>query len=112
CGVSPTRHAAFYWGETCINCGVPSNYSGACNRQGNPNSVGSPPMFYGGITTIPQLKPSPDNCNPCLLQTMSPGGVLVGLGDGSVRNVAPSISTATWRNAVSPKDGNVLGSDW
>jgi prepilin-type N-terminal cleavage/methylation domain-containing protein len=112
CGSTPARHAAFYWGETCLNCGSPSNYMGACNRQGNPNSVGSPPMFYAGLTVVPQVNPSVDKCNPCLLQAMSAGGVLVGMGDGSVRGVTPSISTQTWRNAVQPADGNVLGSDW
>jgi hypothetical protein len=33
------------------------------------------------------------------------------LADGSVRGVA-NVSPATWRNALMPDDGNVLGSDW
>jgi hypothetical protein len=47
-----------------------------------------------------------------MLQSMSAGGIQVGLGDGSVRTVSTSISVTTWANAVSPNDGNVLGSDW
>jgi hypothetical protein len=43
---------------------------------------------------------------------MTPGGCMVGLGDGSVRLVNTAISPQTWANAVSPNDGNVLGSDW
>jgi prepilin-type N-terminal cleavage/methylation domain-containing protein len=118
CGSSASRHSAFYWGETCLNCGSPGNYSGACNRQGNPVSVGSPALFYNSQTSngrpglVPQAKPSPDNCNPCMLQAPSSGGILVGLGDGSVRNVSTSISQQTWANAVNPSDGNALGSDW
>jgi hypothetical protein len=36
----------------------------------------------------------------------------VGLGDGSVRFLSGNISGVTWWNAVTPKDGNVLGNDW
>jgi prepilin-type N-terminal cleavage/methylation domain-containing protein len=113
CGPSTASHAAFYWGETCLDCGSPSNYSGACNRRSsNPNNVGSPPMFYSSITLVPQNKPSMDNCNPCMLQGSYPNGILVGLGDGSVRLVNLGVSQTTWANAVNPRDGNPLGSDW
>jgi hypothetical protein len=43
---------------------------------------------------------------------MAAGGIIVGLGDGSVRLVGTSISPTTWANAIMPADGNVLGSDW
>jgi prepilin-type N-terminal cleavage/methylation domain-containing protein len=121
CGPSSTSHAAFYWGETCIDCGSPGNYSGSCNRLGSPPSVGSPPFFYYsstmeptqlGVATVPQSKPSPDNCNPCILQGPNSGGILVGLGDGSVRMVSTSVSQTTWSNAVNPADGQTLGPDW
>src|SRR5262249_55427686 len=46
CGPSNGHLAAFYYGETCINCGSPGTYVGACNRLGSPPSVGPPPMFY------------------------------------------------------------------
>jgi prepilin-type N-terminal cleavage/methylation domain-containing protein len=113
CGSTNTgNYSAFYWGETCLNCGSPGTYAGACNRQGNPNSVGSPPLFYGGLTVPPQVKPNPKVCNPCLVQAFTAGGAVVGLGDGSVRQVSTSISQATWANAVNPGDGTPLGSDW
>jgi hypothetical protein len=119
CGPSSSSHAAFYWGETCLNCGSPGNYNGACNRLGSPPSVGSPPMFYASSISngepglVPQNKPSPNSCNPCMLQGPNAGGgILVGLGDGSVRLVSSSISQATWIKAVNPADGLPLGSDW
>jgi len=113
CGPAANAQAVFYWGETCIDCGAPGTYAGACNRLSNSwGNVGSPPMFYGSITQVPQAKPDPRKCNPCMLQAMSPGGIQVGLGDGSVRNVSTGISQQTWANAVNPADGNVLGSDW
>jgi prepilin-type N-terminal cleavage/methylation domain-containing protein len=113
CGPSPGSTAAFYWGETCIDCGSPGNYPGSCNRlSGDPTNVGSPPMFYTSVAQPPQQKPPPNNCNPCMLQAPNSGGTLVGLGDGSVRMVSSGISPVTWANAVQPADGNVLGSDW
>jgi prepilin-type N-terminal cleavage/methylation domain-containing protein len=117
CGTG-NRRATFYWGETCLNCGTPGNYSGACNRlDTNPVNVGSPPMFYSssgkvGAALVPENKPSPNACNPCLLQGLWAGGIQVGMGDGSVRLVTTSVSQKTWANAVNPQDGNVLGSDW
>ena len=38
--------------------------------------------------------------------------VLVGLGDGSVRSVGLKISEATWKAAITPSGGEVLGPDW
>jgi prepilin-type N-terminal cleavage/methylation domain-containing protein len=117
--------ATFYWGETCLNC-VSSVYITTCNRRGNPVSVGSPPLFYTSqgnnyrstygygvnitFQTTPPWKTSA--CNPCMLNSPFASGILVGLGDGSVRMVNSSITPTTWTNAVSPNDGNPLGSDW
>jgi hypothetical protein len=39
-------------------------------------------------------------------------GLLVSLYDGSVRMVSYRCSAATFRNALTPADGNPLGSDW
>jgi type II secretory pathway pseudopilin PulG len=38
--------------------------------------------------------------------------VQVGMADGSVRSVSQSISEATWRAAITPAGGEVLGADW
>ena len=38
--------------------------------------------------------------------------VLVGLADGSVRFVGAKVSGATWRAAITPAGGEVLGADW
>ncbi len=114
CGPRPNARAAFYYGETCLNCGAPHTYAGTCNRLGKDTTyVGSPPMFYNSLVVPPQNKPSPNNgCNPCMLQGMYPNGILVALGDGSARLVSTAISQATWIRAVQPADGLVLGSDW
>ncbi len=36
----------------------------------------------------------------------------VGLGDGSVRTVAPSVDNLTWAAALTPRGGEVLSSNW
>ena len=108
CGASPSSVVSYYWGETC------SNGCGGCTRAGGYGGGGTPPAFYT-ITAVPQVAPSWDQnnqCNPCLLQALTPGGILVGLGDGSIRSVSPGVTVATWENAVRPDDGNTLGSDW
>ena len=69
-------------------------------------NLASPP------TTIFQVRPRIEECNPRVPQTPYSGGLLVGLGDGSVRLVSPGISPATFWAAVSPNGGEVLGPDW
>jgi hypothetical protein len=34
------------------------------------------------------------------------------MADGSVRNISPQISPATWWAACTPQAGDILGSDW
>jgi prepilin-type N-terminal cleavage/methylation domain-containing protein len=59
-----------------------------------------------------QTGPAPASCDPTVTQGAHPGAMVVGLGDGSVRSVAGSMSSTTWSNACTPNDGNPLGSDW
>jgi prepilin-type N-terminal cleavage/methylation domain-containing protein len=92
--------SVFYWGET----------GGGCNRYGSPSSVGSIPAF--NTLALPQFNPPPNSCSPCMLNSNTQGGILVGLFDGSVHVVAQGISQLTWQDAVQPNDGIPLGSDW
>jgi hypothetical protein len=59
-----------------------------------------------------QVQPTPAQCNPVLPQTPHTSGMIVGLMDGSVRNVSSSISNTTWWWACTPRGGEVLPSDW
>jgi prepilin-type N-terminal cleavage/methylation domain-containing protein len=92
--------SVFYWGET----------GGGCNRQGSAQSVGSIPGF--NTLALPQFNPQPNLCNPCMLNSSTTGGILVGLFDGSVRVVTQGVSYLTWSRAVMPNDGMPLGPDW
>jgi prepilin-type N-terminal cleavage/methylation domain-containing protein len=63
-------------------------------------------------TQIPDFGKTQDNCTPQLAQSLNGSGIGVALADGSTRMVTSAISPTTWQNALTPNDGNVLGSDW
>jgi hypothetical protein len=62
--------------------------------------------------TAIQSQPTIAQCDPARLQAMSPGGMLVGMMDGSVRSVSASTNVDTLAKAILPNDGFPLGSDW
>jgi hypothetical protein len=71
-----------------------------------------------GVASIPQIQPpkSPSNanwrqCDGGRASTFH-SGIVTGLGDGSVRTVSRSVNGATWWAAITPADGDVLGSNW
>jgi prepilin-type N-terminal cleavage/methylation domain-containing protein len=74
--------------------------------RGAPDAIGPGSKF--------QLQPTPfeGNCDPTRAATAHAGGIQVGLADGSVRTLTPSVSGATWWAAVTPAGGDVLGTDW
>jgi prepilin-type N-terminal cleavage/methylation domain-containing protein len=59
-----------------------------------------------------QIRPSSGQAQGNVPQSFSVGGLLVGLGDGSVKSVAAGISYSTWVAALTPSAGDILGSDW
>jgi prepilin-type N-terminal cleavage/methylation domain-containing protein/prepilin-type processing-associated H-X9-DG protein len=67
---------------------------------------------YGACNTF-QVQPVPfGTCDPSRGQSAHTGGMNIGLGDGSVRFVAASISANTWAYVCDPRDGNVPGGNW
>jgi len=82
-----------------------STTSGASFSSGSPGGAGG--------TGIPfQTTPAPDGCQQNITQSPHPSAMVVGLGDGSVRLVSPSVATQTWYNACHPYDGHALANDW
>ena len=51
-------------------------------------------------------------CDPRFPQTPHVGGMLAGLGDGSVRTVSPTISQWTFAAACTPAGQETLAADW
>jgi prepilin-type N-terminal cleavage/methylation domain-containing protein len=78
----------------------------ALASRGAPDAIGPKSIF--------QLQPTPflGNCDPTRAATAHPGGIVVGLADGSVRTLSPGLNGDTWWAAVTPAGGEVLGSDW
>jgi type II secretory pathway pseudopilin PulG len=70
-----------------------------------PNPTSPPTVTF-------QVTPAIPDCNPAVPQATFPGGLMVGLADGSVRMLSPGISPATFWAAVTPAGGEALGSDW
>ena len=65
----------------------------------------------------PNFLPQTDVKNPSQCDWFQPStshgsGLLVGLGDGSVRSISSGVSQLTFNIALVPNDGLVLGTDW
>jgi prepilin-type N-terminal cleavage/methylation domain-containing protein len=80
---------------------------------------GNPPTWpYDYVSAVfpalplPQWAPTPSACDSMLLQGLYPSGMLVGLGDGSVRPVSPGVSQYSWNLALNPSDGQVFDPTW
>ena len=58
------------------------------------------------------LTPFVGNCDPTRASTAHTSGMVVGLADGSVRNLSPSMSGDTWWAAVTPNGDEMQGVDW
>lgn len=73
----------------------------------------NPPFAVAEGTSASNRVVSVGGENPRYIATaFSPGGLQVGMGDGSVRSVAPGVSSNTFFLAMTWADGAVLGSDW
>ncbi len=118
-GLSNTVFLAEVYG-TCGNTGnVGSAYG---SLWADSNSVWRPAFnFTGSKGTLPnyaaaikfQVQPHYiNNCNINAAQGIHTGGIMLGLGDGSVRFLSAGVTDVTWQRAVDPRDGTPLGNDW
>ena len=118
-----TEHYAFkcqgtdfswYWTEGPFTFLVPPDLNvNSTHRRSSFADVGDVMPDPNATPTITfQVRPAIADCNPRVPQTPYPGGLLAGLGDGSVRTIAPGVSPATFWAAVTPASGEVLGNDW
>lgn len=80
---------------------------------------GNPPTWLYSYTQanylklpLPQLAPTPSNCDPGLLQSPYSSGTLVALADGSVHLVSSGVSYYSWNLALNPADGQVFDNSW
>jgi hypothetical protein len=74
---------------------------------------GDESVGYGkAVFGPPQAGIRPNDADYRLAQSGHTKVVQVGMMDGSARSINGTISQATWQNALTPADGNTLGSDW
>jgi prepilin-type N-terminal cleavage/methylation domain-containing protein len=66
----------------------------------------------GPVASRFQVQPREGHCDPTRAATAHAGGMQVGLVDGSVRTLAPTMSGQTWWAAITPRGGELLGPDW
>jgi prepilin-type processing-associated H-X9-DG protein len=78
------------------------------------DATGGGPNYVGlGATAMFQIQPADSStCDTFRAHSIHPGGIQVGMLDGSVRTVGVGVSAATWWYACNPSDGQTLGSDW
>jgi prepilin-type N-terminal cleavage/methylation domain-containing protein len=65
-----------------------------------------------GPQVVPPMSGGKADANSGIASTFHTGGVVTGLGDGSVRFVPQGVSTYTWWYALTPNGGETLGADW
>ena len=108
-----TGDSIVYWtGETTTTTfpgfpGIATQYPTAMVPDPNNGNVASWKQPQGA----PTLGTS-GTCDPTTASSGHSGGVLAGLGDGSVRLVSGSVTLKTWNAALTPAGGEILGSDW
>jgi prepilin-type N-terminal cleavage/methylation domain-containing protein len=116
------------WPATNLTTGDPIVYWPTYNTTTLP--PGYPPGF---ATAYPTMKiPDPNNgnvlswklpqaaptvgatgkCDPETANGGHPSGVLVAMGDGTVRSVYSSITVKTWNALLSPTAGDIVGADF
>jgi prepilin-type N-terminal cleavage/methylation domain-containing protein len=83
---------------------VPGTINGAAATSPTPPFQVAPRLT--GFPTDPQ------GCDPRRPQTAHSGGMVVGMGDGSVRSVNASTSALTFWASASPNGGEIIGADW
>jgi prepilin-type N-terminal cleavage/methylation domain-containing protein len=116
-GVAASSAIPFATGYFLTRCPQPDTnktcYTGPNNVKGHGllNLTNSYPRYNDGSLPF-QITPRPGSCDPQVLASPHSGVMPVGLGDGSVRTVSPSVSLLTWLIACDPDSGLPLASDW
>jgi type II secretory pathway pseudopilin PulG len=85
-------------GDRCASWMDGRFLQGAFNGKQRPNDE-RPDVSCGGVSGVSALRSFEDY-------------VLVALFDGSVRTVKTTISHKTWKEAMTPNGGEILGNDW
>jgi hypothetical protein len=94
-----------------MSLGAPNSQNNPANGYWNSQPVGKAAYPVFSPTSAANGGPM-GNQNSAVPSTAHTGGILVGLGDASVRFVAQGISPTTWWAAATPNVGDIVGPDW
>jgi prepilin-type N-terminal cleavage/methylation domain-containing protein len=86
----------------------------------NMGNNGSPPAWpyaYNPATDylalpLPQMAPTPPDCDPMRMQSPFLSVFLAGMADGSVQPVSSGVSAYSWNLALNPADGRTFDTTW
>jgi type II secretory pathway pseudopilin PulG len=67
--------------------------------------------LVGGKATV-EFRVPPQKASNTAAQAFVPNGCMVGLGDGSIRTIPPTMKIATFQWACNPKDATPAPGDW
>ncbi len=112
-GIPDGTSNTVFFSEKYAHCyGVPSHGTIAAIQHDNVLYDVAYGYVPGPSTSYFQVQPKPNLCDNARASSGHTGGVIAGMGDGSVRFVAQGMSPTTWYYALTPAGGEVLGSDW
>jgi len=77
-----------------------------------PITSGNPPVSNAQAAVTFQVVPSLGDCDPRQANASYHGGLQVGMGDGSVHILAPSITSQVYWAMVTPAGGEVISYSW
>jgi prepilin-type N-terminal cleavage/methylation domain-containing protein len=103
-GGNLTFHPWTSWTPSIFNNQFGGNWGG---YPGNPLGLPTGNSMF-------QLQPTPyvTNCDPARASTPHSGGMMVAMGDASIRSIPASLSNRSYWYAATPAGSEVMGSDW
>ncbi|MCZ2341267.1 MAG: DUF1559 domain-containing protein [Bacteroidales bacterium] len=112
-----------FFAEVYATCGATGNLATAYGTLWADANTGWRPGFNltGNRSVMPNYTPAVkfqvqphyiNNCDYNWAQGIHVGGIMVGVGDGSVRFLNGNIQDTTWQYVTDPRDGNIIAADW
>ena len=104
-----TSNTIFFTEQPATCVGTWTDWGASIADASWPQATGPAAMFVQFRTSTCPWTGGQQNAVPASAHT---GGIMVGMGDGSVRLVAQGLSPITWWSALTVNGGEVLGADW